>query len=70
MIPVFANINANKRIRRWRYFQHVYDIPLLDNRLEFFTLDLLAKEKSQLSMSKKISVVITWYNMSLLSCRS
>ncbi len=52
-IPVFATMNASKRIRRWRYFEHVYNIPLLDNRPDYFTLDILTK---QLVMAKQISI--------------
>jgi hypothetical protein len=55
-IPVFATINAGKRIRQWHYFQHVYDIPLLDDRPENFTLSMLSGQQLQLSMDNVISV--------------
>jgi len=55
-IPVFATINAAKRIRQWHYFQHVYDIPLLDDRPENFTLKMLSGQQLQLNMANGISL--------------
>jgi len=55
-IPVFATSNASKRIRRWNYFQHVFDIPLLDDRPENFTLAMLSRQQPQLNMPNTINV--------------
>jgi hypothetical protein len=55
-IPVFATSNASKRIRRWNYFQHVFDIPLLDDRPENFTLSMLSRQQPQLNMPNTINV--------------
>jgi hypothetical protein len=55
-IPVFATNNASKRIRRWNYFQHVFDIPLLDDRPENFTLSMLSRQQPQLNMPNTINV--------------
>ena len=55
-IPVFATTNASKLIRRWGYFQHVYDIPLLNNRPENFTLSVLSRQQSELDLPNTISV--------------
>ncbi|CAF1166902.1 unnamed protein product [Adineta steineri] len=42
-IPIYATTNAAKRIRRWNYFQYVYNIPILNNQ-------------SQLNISDRIRV--------------
>jgi hypothetical protein len=55
-VPVFATTNASKRIRRWNYFQHVYDIPLLDNQSENFTLSMLSSQQPELGMPNTISI--------------
>jgi hypothetical protein len=55
-IPVFATTNASKLIRRWHHFQHVYNIPLLNDRFEKFTLSMLNEQQSELNMPDTISV--------------
>ncbi|CAF3007466.1 unnamed protein product [Rotaria sp. Silwood2] len=55
-IPVFATTNASNRIRRWNYFQYVYEIPLLDDRPENFTLSMLSGQQPELGMPSTISV--------------
>jgi hypothetical protein len=56
IIPVFATTNASKRIRQWHYFHHVYDIPLLNDRPEKFTLSILSKQQPELGMPNTVSV--------------
>ncbi|CAF4591334.1 unnamed protein product [Rotaria sp. Silwood2] len=55
-IPVFATTNASNLIRRWNYFQHVYEIPSLDDRPENFTLSMLSGQRPELNMPSTISV--------------
>ncbi|UJR07512.1 hypothetical protein I4U23_011801 [Adineta vaga] len=46
-IPIFATSNAAKRIRRWNHFQHVYNIPTLNDRPENFTIRTLSNQQVQ-----------------------
>ena len=55
-IPIFATANASKRIRRWNHFQHVFEIPVLNDRLDSFTLSLLSQRSTNLEMPKTISL--------------
>ena len=42
-IPIFATKYAFQRIRRWNYFDHLFEIPELNNSLDRFTIDQITK---------------------------
>ena len=54
--PVFATNNACRLIRRWNYFHHVFEIPLLNDRPEKFTLASLSERQGGVKMPETVSV--------------
>ena len=54
--PIFATGNASRRIRKWNYFQHIFEIPLLNDRPEKFTLSALSRQQADLNMPDTVSV--------------
>lgn len=55
-IPIFATTNAYKRIQRWNYFLHIYEIPILNDDLIHYNLSILSQRSEQLHLPDTISV--------------
>lgn len=55
-IPIFATKYAFQRIRHWNYFDHLFEIPELNNSVDHLTINEITKKKLNSSKFDEISI--------------